>query len=48
MWVENSLFVIGKNIAGAGSHTIDQLEEANLGAEALYAITQELLKRARN
>ena len=48
MWVENSLFTIGKSIAGTGSHSIEQLEEANLGAEALYAITQELLKRARN
>lgn len=48
MWVENSLFVIGKNIAGVGSKTPEQYEEAVLGAEALYAITLELKKRANN
>jgi hypothetical protein len=48
MWVENSLFVIGKNIAGAGAKTADQYDEAELGAEALLAIVQELKKRANN
>lgn len=48
MWVENSLFVIGKNLAGVGTKTMDQYDEAELGAEALLAITRELKKRAQN
>lgn len=45
-WSENALFVIGKNITHWG-RTKDPvlLEEAHLGAEALYAITTELKKR---
>jgi hypothetical protein len=48
LWVENALFVIGKNIAGTGAKSPEQYEEAVLGAEALYAITLELKKRANN
>lgn len=45
-WCENALYVIGKNVAGTGTKTPEQYEEAVLGAEALYAITLELRKRA--
>ena len=48
LWVENALFVIGKNVAGVGAKTPEQYEEAVMGAEALYAITLELKKRANN
>ena len=48
LWAENALFAIGKNIAGVGAKTSEQYEEAYLGAEALYAITLELKKRANN
>lgn len=48
MWVENSLFAIGKNIAGTGNKTLEQYDEAEFGAEALLAIVQELKKRANN
>ena len=45
-WSENALFVIGKELtAWARDHNSDHLYEADLGAEALYAITQELKKR---
>ena len=49
MWAENALFVIGKEATG-WMRTRDQalLDEADLGAEALYAITQELKRRANN
>lgn len=48
-WAENSLFVIGKEVTG-WMRTKEEalLYEADLGAEALYAITQELKKRAKN
>lgn len=46
-WAENALFVIGKEVTGwSRTKNPDLLEEADLGAEALYAITQELKKRA--
>ena len=48
-WAENALFVIGKELTGyIRTHDSALLEEADLGAEALYAITQELKNRARN
>ena len=48
-WAENSLFVIGKEVTGwMRSKEAALLDEADLGAEALYAITQELKKRAKN
>jgi hypothetical protein len=48
-WAENALYVIGKETTGwMRTRDIGLLEEADLGAEALYAITQELLKRAKN
>jgi hypothetical protein len=48
-WAENALYVIGKNVTGYLRTRDDVLlEEADLGAEALYAITQELKKRASN
>lgn len=48
-WAENSLYVIGKEVTG-WMRTRDSalLDEADLGAEALYAITQELKKRAKH
>jgi len=47
-WAENALFVIGKEVTGwMRTHDAALLEEADLGAEALYAITQELKKRAK-
>jgi hypothetical protein len=42
------LFVIGKNIVHHQRDGIDALHEAEMGAEALLAITQELKKRAKN
>jgi len=49
MWAENSLFVIGKEVTGwMRTHDHALLDEADLGAEALYAITQELKRRANN
>jgi len=48
-WAENSLFVIGKEVTGwMRTKEATLLDEADLGAEALYAITQELKKRAKN
>lgn len=48
-WAENSLFVIGKEVTGwIRTKEAALLDEADLGAEALYAITQELKKRAKN
>lgn len=45
-WAENALFVIGKEVtAYLRTRNEDALYEADLGAEALYAITQELKKR---
>lgn len=49
MWAENALFVIGKEVTGwMRTHDQALLDEADLGAEALYAITQELKRRASN
>jgi hypothetical protein len=49
MWAENALFVIGKGITHhQRDRNVDTLHEAELGAEALLAITQELLKRAKS
>jgi hypothetical protein len=46
-WVENSLFVIGKEITHhQKTRNIEALYEMELGAEALLAIVQELKKRA--
>lgn len=47
-WLENALFVIGKNVAGSGAKSPEQYEEAVMGAEALYAIALELRKRHGN
>lgn len=47
-WAENALFVIGKELTGyMRARDKSLLAEADLGAEALYAITQELKKRAK-
>jgi hypothetical protein len=48
MWAENALFVIGKGVTHYQRDGIDNLYEAEMGAEALLAITQELIKRAKN
>jgi hypothetical protein len=46
MWAENALFVIGKEITHhQRDNSLDALYEAKLGAEALLAITNELIKR---
>lgn len=48
-WAENALFVIGKNLTHWGRENDPALlEEAHLGAEALFAITSELKKRDSN
>lgn len=47
-WAENALFVIGKNVTHHQRDGVAAIEEAELGAEALLAITQELKKRALN
>lgn len=45
LWAENALFVIGKNLTHwSREQDPTLLEEAHLGAEALYAITTELKK----
>lgn len=46
IWAENSLFTIGKNIVGIRGGTPELLKEAEIGAEALLAIVQELIKRS--
>jgi len=47
MWAENALYVIGKEITHhQRDRSIEALYEARLGAEALLAITDELIKRA--
>jgi hypothetical protein len=48
VWVETSLFTIGKNVAGISGGSKEQLKEAEMGAEALLAIIQELIKRSEN
>jgi hypothetical protein len=48
VWAENSLFVIGKNIVHHQRDGLDAIAEAEIGAEALLAITQELKKRLQN
>jgi hypothetical protein len=46
MWAENALFVIGKEITHhQRNKDADVLYEAEMGAEALLAITRELRKR---
>jgi hypothetical protein len=47
MWAENALYVIGKEITHhQRDKNLDSLYEARMGAEALLAITDELIKRA--
>jgi hypothetical protein len=47
MWAENALYVIGKEITHhQRDHSLEALYEAQLGAEALLAITNELIKRS--
>jgi hypothetical protein len=47
-WSENALFVVGRELTGyLRTHDKALLEEANMGAEALHAITQELIKRTQ-
>lgn len=47
-WAENSLFAIGKNVVHHRRDGVEMLYEAKMGAEALLAITEELIKRAEN
>jgi hypothetical protein len=48
-WVENSLYVIGKEITHhQRNNSIESLYEMELGAEALLEIVRELKKRAEN
>jgi hypothetical protein len=47
MWAENALFVIGKELTHhQRDRNTDSLHEARMGAEALLAITDELIKRS--
>ena len=47
MWAENALYVIGKEITHhQRDRSLEALDEAELGAEALVAIVRELKKRA--
>jgi hypothetical protein len=47
LWAENALYVIGKELTHhQRDKSIDSLNEARMGAEALLAITDELIKRA--
>jgi len=49
LWAENALYVIGKEITHhQRDRSIEALYEAEMGAEALLAITQELISRAKN
>jgi hypothetical protein len=48
VWAENSLAAIGKNVYHHQRDGVDALYEAEIGAEALLAITRELIKRANN
>lgn len=49
IWAENALFVIGKNLTHwSREHDGALLEEAHMGAEALFAITTELKRREHN
>lgn len=49
MWVENALFVIGKEVTHFSREKgPEALYEAALGAEALVAIIEELKKRAND
>lgn len=46
VWGENALFTIGKSLThGARNHDDTLLADAELGAEALLAITRELRRR---
>jgi hypothetical protein len=45
-WAENSLAVIGKGVYHHQRDGVDGLLDAELGAEALLAIVQELKNRA--
>lgn len=47
MWVETTLYGIGKAVAGGGPKTIEDYMEAEENAEALLAVIQELKKRAQ-
>lgn len=45
MYVETTLYGIGKNIAGSGAKSIENYMEAEENAEALLAIVRELKNR---
>ena len=47
MWVETTLYGIGKSVAGLGAKTADDYAIAEENAEALLAIIQELKRRAQ-
>jgi hypothetical protein len=48
MWAENSLFTIGRNVAGAGKKGFEDYSEALVGAETLVHILEELIQRTKN
>jgi hypothetical protein len=48
IWAENSLSTIGRNIVHHQRDGIAALKEAQLGAEVLLAITEELIKRSND
>ena len=47
MWVETTLYGIGKAVAGSGAKTATSYAEAEENAEALLEIIRELKKRAQ-
>jgi hypothetical protein len=47
MWVETTLYGIGKSVAGLGAKTAEDYAIAEENAEALLAIIQELKRRAQ-
>lgn len=47
MWVETTLYGIGKAVAGGGQKTVESYIEAEENAEALLAVIQELKRRAQ-
>jgi hypothetical protein len=47
MWVETTLYALGKAVAGSGAKTATSYAEAEENAEALLEIIRELKKRAQ-
>ena len=48
MWAENSLFTIGRNVAGSGKKGFEEYSEALVGAYTLVYVLEELIQRTKN